>query len=268
MKRALFLLLCACAGCDVGDTFHCTATAQCMNGGQHGFCEITGYCSFVDTHCAGGRRYGQFAGDSLAGACVGSTDLASGGVDLTSADLAGVSVDLAGVDFAGDDLAMPLDMISSASDLAVVSPFDMSTCFAAGSPVTLADGTARPIEQLRPGDRVLSYDVRTHRLAASRVLRVVAHEVSAPILWLDGRVAVTPNHPLFLDGAWLPAGQARAGSRVLALERADCARDCGVRPAELAWVATSGRASIVYDVELEAGRNFFVGSVLFGLKTM
>lgn len=43
-------------------------------------CETNGYCSFVDTNCVGGRRYGDLSG-AQAGMCVGASGF-DGGVDV------------------------------------------------------------------------------------------------------------------------------------------------------------------------------------------
>ena len=59
------------AGCTpVERAFHCADSAQCVNDTLQGTCEATSWCSFPDTACASGRRYGGFAGDGLGGACV------------------------------------------------------------------------------------------------------------------------------------------------------------------------------------------------------
>lgn len=43
---------------------------MCIVGGVAGQCEATGFCSFPDTGCPSGQRYGEFAGAGLAFDCV------------------------------------------------------------------------------------------------------------------------------------------------------------------------------------------------------
>ena len=63
----LVMLVLALAACgDVDRTFECATDAQC----EGGTCETTRYCSFTDGVCASGRRYDEYAGDGLGGACV------------------------------------------------------------------------------------------------------------------------------------------------------------------------------------------------------
>src|SRR5206468_4112703 len=66
------------------EAFECTSNASCRNGGIMGTCETTGFCSFPDSTCALGSRYGTAAGGGLAGQCVGEmigSDAGSGAID-------------------------------------------------------------------------------------------------------------------------------------------------------------------------------------------
>jgi len=59
--------LAASAGCLRETTFRCAADTDCGSG----TCEAIGYCSFDDTGCPDGRRYGELSGPN-AGQCVTS----------------------------------------------------------------------------------------------------------------------------------------------------------------------------------------------------
>jgi hypothetical protein len=50
--------------------YRCTEDSQCGSGGV---CEPSQFCSFADSACAGGRRYGEFSG-SVANQCVDETN--------------------------------------------------------------------------------------------------------------------------------------------------------------------------------------------------
>lgn len=52
------------------DVFACAASDDCQDGGSPGTCEPSGFCSFPDPECLSGSRYGDHAGDGLAGDCV------------------------------------------------------------------------------------------------------------------------------------------------------------------------------------------------------
>ena len=63
------------------DAFECEDATQCLEGGQQGVCQPTGFCSFPDDACPSGQRYGDLAKMGLAGTCV-PTDGA--GTDATT----------------------------------------------------------------------------------------------------------------------------------------------------------------------------------------
>jgi hypothetical protein len=66
-----------------------------------------------------------------------------------------------------------------------------ASCFGSGTTILVSDGTIRPIETIRRGDLVLSYDA-TGTLVPGRVTRTFRHEVSH-LLDVHG-LKVTPGH--------------------------------------------------------------------------
>jgi len=62
-------------GCTpIVSAFRCADSPACVRSGVSGTCEGNHWCSFPDAACASGRRYGEFAGDGLASACVTAAD--------------------------------------------------------------------------------------------------------------------------------------------------------------------------------------------------
>ena len=60
-------MLCSCGG---RDPYVCSSSSQCIAGGVAGVCEPSGFCSFDDPSCPGGRKYDPSAGGGLGGTCV------------------------------------------------------------------------------------------------------------------------------------------------------------------------------------------------------
>jgi superfamily II DNA or RNA helicase len=89
-------------------------------------------------------------------------------------------------------------------------------CFVAG---TLVDGV--PIENIRPGDCVRSFDEKTRRIKPKRVTKVFKNPIGNALvrLIINGKKTVcTPNHPFFVvPGIWKEAG---------ALKKGDCVYVC------------------------------------------
>ena len=76
MRAILLLALLGASGCLPHSDYRCTDNAQC---GSTGTCEPVGFCSFPDTSCSGGSRFGTGAG-SYENQCVGDA-MTDGGVD-------------------------------------------------------------------------------------------------------------------------------------------------------------------------------------------
>ena len=70
--------------------FACDDDDACENGDAAGVCEPTGFCSFPDKQCDGGRRYGEFADDGLSRECV-PNEIATG--EGTTGGVATVATD-------------------------------------------------------------------------------------------------------------------------------------------------------------------------------
>ncbi|HEX8166342.1 MAG TPA: Hint domain-containing protein [Beijerinckiaceae bacterium] len=79
--------------------------------------------------------------------------------------------------------------------------FTPPECFLAGTPILMADGTEKPIEEVRAGDRVMSFDAKKDKgrggLVPGEVVRTFQN-VTKTIIDLHG-LKVTPGHR-FLTG--------------------------------------------------------------------
>ncbi|MFY1668878.1 polymorphic toxin-type HINT domain-containing protein [Plantactinospora sp. WMMB334] len=96
--------------------------------------------------------------------------------------------------------------------------------FTAGTPVLLADGTSRPIEQVRVGDRVLATDPATGTTSAEPVTDILTGAGVKRLVEVtvdpDGRGGVAPTtlrataeHPFWVADLrqWVEAGELRVG---------------------------------------------------------
>ncbi|MBI3082964.1 MAG: transglycosylase SLT domain-containing protein, partial [Candidatus Omnitrophica bacterium] len=92
-------------------------------------------------------------------------------------------------------------------------------CFLAGTRITLADGTSKPIEQVQVGERVRAFDPETGELTASQVVRTLTREVGAyyEVHLASGQtVEVTGEHPIFTpEGAFVKVKDLHAGQELM-----------------------------------------------------
>jgi len=78
-------------------------------------------------------------------------------------------------------------------------------CFAAGTPVTMADGSTKPIEDVNVGDFVMTYNLDSGELESSEVfeLQQPIREGLYVITFENGKVLeITNDHPLYTDEGW------------------------------------------------------------------
>jgi len=94
-------------------------------------------------------------------------------------------------------------------------------CFPPGSPVTLSDGTTRPIESIRAGDEVLAFDVALGANVAAPVTAVHAPRVADLHLIVNERIRLTPSQPVLSAGVWALMGTLKVGD---SLTQADGSR--------------------------------------------
>ncbi|HST47873.1 DNRLRE domain-containing protein [Jatrophihabitans sp.] len=93
--------------------------------------------------------------------------------------------------------------------------------FTAGTPVLMADGSQKPIEQVRKGDRVLATDPETEQTAAETVVTPIVHggpHTMVTVALSDGSsITATDEHPFWDETAhaFVDAQDLHAGDRVL-----------------------------------------------------
>jgi hypothetical protein len=144
------------AGCNFSQAFACQSDDACRQGGLSGVCQSeTGFCSFPDSMCASGQRYGAHAGRSLAGMCT-NPDGADGGTDtgagtMGSADgSSGVGTSEGGPGTAGSDA------VTSAGSSGAVSDTSTTTSGSSASEGTssASDASSDGTEDVPPGTEV------------------------------------------------------------------------------------------------------------------
>jgi|GEM_PF-3097966 len=121
------------------------------------------------------------------------------------------------------------------------------TCFAPGTVVLLADGTALPIEQLMAGDLVLGEE---HTV--NTVTRVFVHEGSYPMLAVNG-IVVTPSHLMKTERGWIAAGSLMIGDQLF---------DPAGTPVPVVSIERADTAAVVYNLETVPSHTYYADGVL------
>ena len=81
-------------------------------------------------------------------------------------------------------------------------------CFPAGTKITMADGSYKNIEDIRPIDQVLSYNIRQDRFT-SWTVKMLGHPIHPVFEINSGLVSATVDHPFYIKK---PDGQLGFGA--------------------------------------------------------
>ncbi len=88
-------------------------------------------------------------------------------------------------------------------------------CFLEGTPITLADGTKKAIEQIAVGDRILTREgPLSNTLVTDSVTKVHRHVVSE-YLTINDILHITPVHRILINNKWDTASTITLGDRLL-----------------------------------------------------
>ncbi len=93
-------------------------------------------------------------------------------------------------------------------------------CFPAGTLIHAENGLF-PIEAIKPGDKVWSYNEKTDEIALKEVLNTMAREVDATIKLQVGseEIETTAEHPFFVDNEWKDASYLEEGEEIININR-------------------------------------------------
>jgi hypothetical protein len=123
-------------------------------------------------------------------------------------------------------------------------------CFLAGTKITTKEGM-KSIEQIEVGDKVTSFDAISGKLKYAQVLKTFVHD-SDNYLIINGKLKVTPNHPIYSGGKWISAGELRGGDVLVTLEGDETVNS----------VKTVEEKNKVYNLEVDGTHNYFAEGVL------
>ena len=145
-----------------GGVFACDQSAQCSPGGT---CEPNGLCSFPDTRCASGQRYGEASG-SLSGVCVGEENPPDG-PPTPNADGPFDAVDIDAMP-GTPDASCVVDNL----DLCAQSPPDSAITFGNETFDTGSDPRCRDVDQGGGGDTLCLVYATSITVSAGATLTV------------------------------------------------------------------------------------------------
>jgi uncharacterized protein YfaS (alpha-2-macroglobulin family) len=129
---------------------------------------------------------------------------------------------------------------------------EMGGCFTGDTPVLLADGSEKSIQDIRPGEMILTRVSETDAtLVPARVGRVHTVEEDGYII-INDTLRVTAAHRMFVDGHWQAAGDIQVGSVLV---------DLAGNAVRVEQIAFQREDVTVYNLMVEQYHTFFAGGV-------
>jgi hypothetical protein len=125
----------------------------------------------------------------------------------------------------------------------------------------MADGSQKPIEDVRAGDLVLGRDAQGQILPQS-VIGTVVHEDSASTVVVNGTLVTTPEHPFYVDGRYVKAGELQVGDELTMLDGGTGAVPMATKTIHVQSLASESGLDRTYNFEVAGTHNYFAGGVL------
>jgi hypothetical protein len=84
-------------------------------------------------------------------------------------------------------------------------------CLLRGTPITMADGSTKPVESIQRGDLVLGFNEPTHSMTPAVVVGIHAPFSADHYYVINGTIRLTGTHPVFARDSWFGASDLKVG---------------------------------------------------------
>ena len=125
-------------------------------------------------------------------------------------------------------------------------------CFVAGTMIETVDGQT-PIEVVKIGDIVKTYNTETNKVETSVVTETFVHPDNTNRLIINNKINTTPEHPFYIGGEWVEAGNLKVGDELYHLD--------GTKH-KITSIEIDTINQTVYNFEVEGTHTYFVEGYL------
>jgi len=171
----------------------------------------------------------------------------------TVADLARGANKLATAADTASDAVRAAEKSAGLSEEAIqaLAKLEQPCSFAGDTPVLTVSGLA-PIQTIRPGTLVWAFDESLGEASYYPVTATFVHTDPLVLELVIGgeTIRTTPEHPFFVDGAWLPAGKVEIGDGVLSASGAS---------STVVGIAGIRQKQAMYNLAVAQAHTYFVG---------
>lgn len=125
-------------------------------------------------------------------------------------------------------------------------------CFLAGSPILMADGSTKVIEEIKPDDKILAFNEKTKKTQEDKVAKVFVHKAKEYLI-INGRIKVTPEHPFYHEGKWVKIKSFKIGDKLLNYKN---------EKEEITGIEKVSQEVTVYNLTTKPSHTYFVNGIL------
>lgn len=125
-------------------------------------------------------------------------------------------------------------------------------CFLSGTKISLPNGQQVPIEQLKVGDIILSYNTETQSMSESKITNIY-HGTEANYLIVNESLSITLSHLVYVNQKWIPAREIHIGDY---LQKEDGS------PIKVIRLELIDSKIEIYNIVLETGQTLFAHEYL------
>ncbi|MFC1703671.1 C1 family peptidase [Candidatus Omnitrophota bacterium] len=126
------------------------------------------------------------------------------------------------------------------------------TCFLPGTPILMSNGTEKPIEQVKVGDKVFAFDEATEEFKEDKVVEFFEHPAEEYLV-INEYLKVTKNHPVYTNGTWVEIGSLKLGDELFGREG---------KPVKITSIQEIKEHTQVYNLEVNPLHTYIAGGVV------
>ncbi len=156
------------------------------------------------------------------------------------------------------------DLAEVIKNLQPVTEQSTGECFPAGTPITMADGSRKPIEQIVAGEAVMTFDEPARSLVAGNVSSTVVRPHTDSLIVINGSLFATPNHPFYTSRGWVRAESLHMGDGLIEARDLDPTGSVRleVEPGSVRQLMMVPGSVVTYNLEIAVHHNYFAGGLL------
>lgn len=126
------------------------------------------------------------------------------------------------------------------------------SCFLSGTPILLADGSVKPIENIKVGDLVMAFDEDTNEYKQDKVKETYKHKTDNYLI-INGYLKITKNHPVYSNGQWIEIGKLKIKDKLFNFK---------AEPETITSIKEINQEVTVYNLEVSHYQTYIAGGVV------